>query len=74
VIHDDSIREIHGVNAHQPDAGNAPEIILDERETVISLRLAESRKARLTPWQARYLARKLYSLARRIENRTPEGA
>jgi hypothetical protein len=73
VTHDDAIRELHGVNTHQPDANWAGEIILDERDGMIDLRLSSNRsKAHLTPWQARYLARKIWRLARRIEARTQQ--
>lgn len=67
---DDAIREVHGVQCRKIMAIDCPiaSIIVREREDFIEIdRLMAPRK--LTPWQARYLAAKLYRLSRRIRQR-----
>jgi hypothetical protein len=63
---DDAIRERHGVKT-QPDE-TYEEVILREREQTLTLSVGTSKVA-MTQWQARYLAAKLYRLARRIRQR-----
>lgn len=63
---DDAIRERHGVKTLADEVYE--EVILREREQTIVLALGGNRAA-MTQWQARYLAAKLYRLARRIRQR-----
>jgi hypothetical protein len=70
-VTDDAIRERHGVTARQDGFANPTAVTLVERDRDIMLARPASDVA-LTIWQARYLARKLYRLARRIENRNQE--
>jgi hypothetical protein len=64
---DDGIRERHGMSVVNDLEHRAP-VWLDEQDSRI--RLIECRHDRfMTPDQARYLARQLYRLARRIESR-----
>jgi hypothetical protein len=69
---DDAIREAHGCLAAQADACHRREVLLrEERDDLVYISVG-SEKARLTPWQARYLASKLYRLSRRIRQRTEQ--
>lgn len=68
---DDAVREIHGVKAMRARVDDSERIILREGETGITA-IMGTEWSILTPWQARYLARKLYHLARRIESRQIE--
>lgn len=63
-ITDDAVREVHGVKA----LGSDNHIDLREEEDAIKITTCGSQ--RLTPYQARYLAAKLYRLSRRIRART----
>lgn len=64
---DDGIREIHGAT---PMAGTSkdPHTVREE-EGAISVYYGSIERLRLTPASARFFARKLYRLARRIEQR-----
>ena len=67
---DDAIREAHGCLAANADATHRREVLLrEERDDLIYITVG-GEKARLTQWQARYLASKLYRLSRRIRQRT----
>ena len=66
-VTDDAVREMHGVKA-SPTKDMEREVILREHDEVIDIGVGHWH-ARLTPWQARYLAAKLYRLARRIRQR-----
>ena len=67
---DDAIREIHGVHVRGWEDAKEKIITIREREHTIILDRFSFSDAAMTPWQARYLASKLYRLARRIRNRT----
>lgn len=64
---DDAVREIHGVKTII-GGRNSERIVLREQEGTIFVDMGTG-SAGMTIWQARYLARKLYHLARRIEAR-----
>lgn len=61
---DDGVREIHGVRV-----GAYEETVRITEDGDLVRLYAPSGNRHLTPRQARYLARKLYHLARRIERR-----
>lgn len=65
---DDNIRERHGVKAVKNE-DSREEILVCEGEQYVVVRLGHA-KAWLSPGQARYLAAKMYRLARRIKQRT----
>ena len=65
---DDAIRETHGCKCAQTDVAHEREVLVSETDALILLRLGHA-KAKLTRWQARYLATKLYRLSRRIRDR-----
>lgn len=72
---DDSIRETHGMACRKLTSTDKPTrpsavVIWESDSSVIMKGCYEERH--LTPWQARYLARKLYRLARRVENRSEQ--
>ena len=70
-ITDDAVRERHGVSCREGTAGysyNPSQVTIWEDEEYVSLGKTDEIR-RLTPWQARYLAAKLYRLARRIRQR-----
>jgi len=64
---DDGIRERHGMECTIDTGGESFVIAYEAEQTVRINSCGSTRK--LTPAQARYLARKLYRLARRIEQR-----
>jgi len=64
---DDGIRERHGVACREREA-TASNVLGWEEEQAVRLNDCSYTRA-MTPVQARYLARKLYRLARRIERR-----
>ena len=67
---DDAIREVHGVQARENTTGKSPEtIVIRERDGEIVIHGMHYQGAILTRWQARYLASKLYRLARRVRER-----
>lgn len=74
-ITDDAIRETHGMACRKIAAGGAEKpsaIVLWENHSHVFLNGCYEDRA-LTIRQARYLARKLYRLARRIEKRQSDG-
>jgi len=70
---DDGIRERHGVACRKSGENQPRTVTIHEGEQCIHLDGHAYDRA-LTPWQARYLAAKLYRLSRRIRNRTEEQA
>ena len=65
---DDAVREVHGVKCHDGSGKHATVVIREgDRSVVFDQTLFSG--AALTPWQARYLASKLYRISRRIRNR-----
>lgn len=69
-VTDDAVREVHGVRCILADGSAAKSYIrIYEEDSYIFLDGKLSERA-MTPWQARYLAAKLYRLARRIRQRT----
>jgi hypothetical protein len=60
---DDAIREVHGCRTV-----GGKTVTAMETEAFIVLESMGTRE--LTPWQARYLASKLYRLSRRVRSRT----
>lgn len=69
---DDGIRERHGMLCTREDRKIGSEVIVAERtDGSISLN-GSYEERRMTPEQARYLARKLYRLARRIDKRSEQ--
>ncbi len=70
-IHDDAIREVHGVRCRDRSSQELPSrIIISEGNEMVTIDRLDSDGRSLTPYQARYLASKLYRLARRIRVRT----
>ena len=67
---DDGIRERHGVECIEQEATTSFVLVYEAEQTVRLNACAFTRK--MTPAQARYVARKLYRLARRIEQRIAE--
>lgn len=65
---DDAVREIHGVRCRKDKDASASSVIIRERDDEIYIDERQS-GCILTPWQARYLAAKLYRLSRRIRQR-----
>ena len=65
---DDAVREQHGVRCRTVAAERPAIVSVVESDNTIVLD-ATSSETRLTQWQARYLASKLYRLARRIRQR-----
>ena len=72
MIHDDAIREIHGAHCRRNGAYK-DRITVTEGDGFVVLP-AHGADMELTPWQARYLASKLYRLARRVERRTEKAS
>jgi hypothetical protein len=68
MAYDDAIREGHFVKARD-DKGNVRRVCVHERDDAIILD-GQYESAIMTPWQARYLAAKLYRLSRRIRARS----
>jgi len=69
---DDAIRERHGCACREGEDQKPSSVTIGETEGSIWLdRCFEYRT--LTPWQARYLAAKLYRLSRRIRDRAANG-
>jgi len=66
---DDAVREIHGV-ACRDNSAKLETVVIRESDSVIKFDKTIFGGTNLTPWQARYLAAKLYRLARRIKTRT----
>lgn len=66
-ITDDAVRERHGV-ACRKDSHTAWAINVYESEEYVCFPASECVR-QLTPWQARYLASKIYRLARRVQQR-----
>lgn len=68
---DDAVREIHGVRCRDNLASKGPSTvrISETDQGQILIRHDDSNGAMLTRWQARYLASKLYRLARRLQER-----
>lgn len=66
-IVDDAVREVHGCRARDKK-GNWSRIIVCETDSLIVLD-GSFGDAFMTQWQARYLAAKLYRLARRLRAR-----
>jgi hypothetical protein len=69
MITDDAIRERHGVACRQQNNDTESQITVNEGEKYVHLN-GNSYTRQLTQWQARYLAAKLYRLARRIRQRS----
>ena len=70
---DDAVRERHGCACREAPGNSVSHITV--WETDFGVHLSGSASVRdLTPWQARYLASKLYRLARRIRQRSEETA
>lgn len=68
---DDAIRERHGMRCVEAGDNSASSVtIWEEADTIVLDGSLRSR--RLTQWQARYLAAKLYRLSRRIRDRAGE--
>lgn len=67
---DDAIREVHGMKARD-SKGNVRRVTVHERDDAVILDGAFE-DAIMTQLQARYLAAKLYRLARRVRNRELE--
>jgi hypothetical protein len=65
---DDAVREIHGVHARQRGYSDLAIVVVREREGTVVIDDIKN-DVELTPWQARYLAAKLYRLSRRIRAR-----
>lgn len=67
---DDAIREVHGVKCNSEKG----RITIHECEGLIGLASTEVGNSSnfMTPYQARYLAAKLYRLSRRIRQRTED--
>lgn len=68
---EDAIREIHGVVARERTIGGDQQSvrIREFGDDLIAIDPMHHTGALLTQWQARYLAAKLYRLARRIRDR-----
>jgi hypothetical protein len=64
---DDGIRERHGMQCVEQEATTSNVLVYEGEQTIRLNSCAFTRK--MTPAQARYLARKLYRLARRVEQR-----
>lgn len=69
---DDGIRERHGVTARKVGFSNAHPLTFWEDGQSIVLEDTRDDMA-MSPAQARYVARKLYRLARRVEQRQQGG-
>ena len=69
MIHDDAVREIHGAHCQKLGGAGVTTITVTEKHGCVVV-AAHGDDKELTPWQARYLASKLYRLARRVERRT----
>lgn len=67
---DDGVRERHGMRSWESICGET-NITVWEAEDALWIN-GHSAARRMTPAQARYLARKLYRLARRIDTRNEE--
>jgi hypothetical protein len=65
---DDAIREVHGCAARESD-NKARLITIAEGEQYIRFPDTLYAGTKMTPYQARYLAAKLYRLARRVRQR-----
>lgn len=65
---DDGIREVHGVRCRYADFTNPQSIVIRETDDGVHMSKPEA-NALMTEWQARYLASRLYRLARRIRQR-----
>jgi hypothetical protein len=65
---DDGIREVHGVRCRKAEFSTEKNVIVRETDDGL-IRMMDSGAVDLTEWQARYLAAKLYRLARRIKRR-----
>lgn len=69
MLTDDGIRERHGMQCRMAGYADVRPVTVREGEASIVLdRCTDERE--MTPYQARYLAAKLYRLARRIRQRT----
>lgn len=71
-MNDDAVREIHGVHAREVNRHMVKIITIREREDSIILDHIGLSDAEMTSCQARYLASKLYRLARRVRTRNRE--
>jgi hypothetical protein len=70
-VSDDAVREVHGCRCREADNDRGKIIEAMEGEQYVTISVGHT-GVRLTPWQARYLAAKLYRLSRRIRQRTGE--
>ena len=68
-MEDDAVRERHGVSCRECTCDKTAAVLLIEGESDVFVEISKFDGARLTPWQARYLASKLYRISRRIRNR-----
>jgi hypothetical protein len=68
---DDAVRERHGCACRDASDNTAASVTVWESEQSIFLNRYSYDRA-LTPWQARYLASKLYRLSRRIRQRSTQ--
>lgn len=66
---DDAIREIHGVRCRQLGYANTMRVVTYEAGDDEIIMERPQADVSLTEWQARYLAAKLYRLARRVRQR-----
>ena len=70
---DDAVRERHGCACREDSSEGASFVTVWETDGKVHIS-ANSNVRNLTQWQARYLASKLYRLARRIRQRTEEAS
>lgn len=70
---DDAVRERHGCACRDGSDNSASWLTVWEGEGSVYID-GNMHKRQLTPWQARYLASKLYRLSRRIRQRTGDTA
>jgi len=69
----DGVHEIHGTSCRENNAGRTPALCsIEERGYTVILKGTGQFGSVLTSAQARYLASKLYRLARRIRQREVE--
>jgi len=68
---DDAIRERHGCSCREAGDNSPTSVTVWEGEQSVFID-GNHRNRSLTPWQARYLASKLYRLSRRIRQRAAQ--
>ena len=66
---DDAVRERHGCACRDTSDDTLSSVTVWENDSAVFLD-SNYRVRAMTPWQARYLASKLYRLARRIRQRS----